>query len=385
MSRFSDELRLLADQAPDVDLAERAVRGARRRRAGAAFGSAAATLAALVLGVSVLTASPGGDTISGTMTDVLPEHGLDRAAYAYYDFCGRQWDPRENTRTFAGQECTQWRLVTSGGQRFRMPEAVSVYAEQSAGNYMNTGAPVAISSDGRKVAYYRESDQRFAVRDLADGSVLLSPQRIPRETMVKASGVLLRLSPDGRFLLLNGSGVPNVVVDMLTAQVTEVPDGWYPVRVGAGGGPVVVLDESRRVGRLEGGQVSVVSPAGDETRSYGEPSADGRVVPFLDGATSGMNSEPHDTIATMDLTSGKVLTSARFRDAPKGFSVSRIGGWISGTEVMVTGEPPSARGEGGTPTLGETTYAVDVNSGRVRKLASYTYRAWAGDLVLPGF
>ncbi|GAA2836011.1 hypothetical protein [Nonomuraea rubra] len=383
MTRFTDELRLLAEQAPDVDLAERAVRGARRRRA-ASFGSVVAALVALALGVPLLTASPGGDTISGTVTDVLPGQGVDRAAYAYYDFCGRQWDYRKNTHTFAGQECAQWRLVTRGGESFRMPDAVSVFTEQTAGNYMNTGAPLVISSDGRKVAYYRESDQRYAVRDLETGAVLLTPQTFPRDTMVKGAG-LVRLSPDGRFLAMTGRGWPIVVVDMESGQVTDVPPGWYIQRIGNGGSPVVLGDDRGRLGLLKGGEVQVVPSPADDLRRFGEPSADGRVLPFLDGATQGMNSRPPDTIVTLDVTTGRELTRAKLRDAPEGFEVSRIGGWLSANEVMVTGNPPFERGKDGTPTLGETTYAVDVNSGRVRKLESYTYRAWAGDLVLPGF
>ncbi|MGW3346566.1 hypothetical protein ACWDA3_24905 [Nonomuraea rubra] len=383
MTRFTDELRLLAEQAPDVDLAERAVRGARRRKA-ASFGSVVAALVALALGVPLLTASPGGDTISGTVTDVLPGQGVDRAAYAYYDFCGRQWDYRKNTHTFAGQECAQWRLVTRGGESFRMPDAVSVFTEQTAGNYMNTGAPLVISSDGRKVAYYRESDQRYAVRDLETGAVLLTPQTFPRDTMVKGAG-LVRLSPDGRFLAMTGRGWPIVVVDMESGQVTDVPPGWYIQRVGNGGSPVVLGDDRGRLGLLKGDEVQVVPSPADDLRRYGEPSADGRVLPFLDGATQGMNSRPPDTIVTLDVTTGRELTRAKLRDAPEGFEVSRIGGWLSANEVMVTGNPPFERGKDGTPTLGETTYAVDVNSGRVRKLESYTYRAWAGDLVLPGF
>ncbi|MFC7102540.1 hypothetical protein ACFQQB_20050 [Nonomuraea rubra] len=318
------------------------------------------------------------------MTDVLPGQGVDRAAYAYYDFCGRQWDYRKNTHTFAGQECAQWRLVTRGGESFRMPDAVSVFTEQTAGNYMNTGAPLVISSDGRKVAYYRESDQRYAVRDLETGAVLLTPQTFPRDTMVKGAG-LVRLSPDGRFLAMTGRGWPIVVVDMESGQVTDVPPGWYIQRIGNGGSPVVLGDDRGRLGLLKGGEVQVVPSPADDLRRFGEPSADGRVLPFLDGATQGMNSRPPDTIVTLDVTTGRELTRAKLRDAPEGFEVSRIGGWLSANEVMVTGNPPFERGKDGTPTLGETTYAVDVNSGRVRKLESYTYRAWAGDLVLPGF
>ncbi|GAA1661105.1 hypothetical protein GCM10009733_068570 [Nonomuraea maheshkhaliensis] len=86
----------------------------------------------------------------------------------------------------------------------------------------------------------------------------------------------------------------------------------------------------------------------------------------------------------------EVRARANLTGAPKTFRVSRIGGWLGTDEVLVTG---SVRGDfrgrgpedGELPTLGETVHAVNVMSGRVRQVASYTYRAWAGDLPLPGF
>ncbi|MFI6738738.1 hypothetical protein ACIBI9_37935 [Nonomuraea sp. NPDC050451] len=383
MTRFRDELQLIAAQAPEVDLAERAVRGARRWKV-ATFGSAVASLVATALTATVLITTPGGATMSGEIANVLPASGVDPAAYAYYDFCGREWDYRKNTGTFAGQECAQWRLVTSTGGSFRMPEALSVYTEQVPENYMNTGGPLTISSDGKRVAYYSEKDQKFAVRDLADGRVWLTPQTVTRETMVK-SGAVLVLSPDGRHLgLLDRT---SSVVDMETGQVTEIPEGWRVRRIGNGGSPVVVSDDKDRLGLFGDGKVT---PLNRVSRQVSELSADGRTLAYLDGEVikDHIVTRDVDTIVTLDVTTGKVLSEAKFTDVPKDFGFPRIGGWHSPTEVVVSDvlRDKSWRGKkDGVPTMGDATYAIDVNTGRIRKLAEYTYKAWSGDLVLPGF
>ncbi|GAA3256152.1 hypothetical protein [Nonomuraea helvata] len=382
MTRFRDELHLIAAQAPEVDLAERAVRGARRRKA-ATFGSAVASLVATALTATVLITAPGGATMTSQIADVLPASGVDPAAYAYYDFCGRRWDPQKNTRTF-GQECAQWRLVTITGESFRMPEAVSVYTEQSPDNYMNTGGPVKISSDGKRVAYYSEKDQRFAVRDLADGRIWLTPQTVTRQTMVKG-GMRMVLSPDGRFL--GQQSWTSTVTDMETGRLTEIPEGWHVQRIGNGGSPVVVSDDHDRLGLFDGGKVT---PLNTSEAEISELSADGRTLAYLDGEEIKDNvvTRGVDEIVTVDVTTGKVLSKAKFTDVPKDLRFPRIGGWHSPTEVVISDvrKDTSWRdGKDGVPTQGEVTYAIDVNTGRVRKLAEYTYKAWAGNLSLPGF
>ncbi|WP_431932232.1 hypothetical protein [Nonomuraea jabiensis] len=382
MTRFRDELHLIAAQAPEVDLADRVVRGARRRKA-ATLGSALASLVAAALTATVLVTTPGGATFSGEIADVLPASGVDPAAYAYYDFCGRQWDYRKNTKSF-GTECAQWRLVTRAGGSFRMPEALSVYTEQTPENYMNTGGPLEISSDGKRVAYYSEKDQRFAVRDLADGRIWLSPQTVTREAMVK-NGMVLMLSPDGRHLgLLGGT---STVVDMETGQMTEIPEGWHVRRIANGGSPVVVSDDEDRLGLFDDGKVT---PLNKTSGQVSELSADGRTLAYLDGEEikDHIVTRPADTVVTLDVTTGKILSKAKFTDIPEGFRFPRIGGWHSPTEVVLSDALRDKSWEGkkgAVPTMGEVTYAIDVNTGRIRKLAEYTYKAWAGDLSLPGF
>ncbi|MEU7002564.1 hypothetical protein [Nonomuraea sp. NPDC046570] len=362
--------------------AGRRIRG--RRRAALAAGTMAACLAAATLTWAGLGPTKDGGAVAvAVQADTLPASGVGPLSYAYYDWCGQKWSPSENTGAFAGKECAQWKVVTREGQSFRMPEALSVYTEQSAENYMNTSAPLAITPDGRRVAYYSEKDEKFAVRDLEGGQVWLTPQTVTRAEMV-AKGAVVSLSPDGRHLGL--SGVTGNVVEVETAQTTEIPAGWQLLRVFRDGTPLVV-DDRARVGLLTGGEVRVLGAARADRLSVSDVAADGRTMVYLTGGgSSGMNSRPDDTIVTLDITTGRTLSTVKFRDTPKGFSPWRVGGWHSPTEVLVTDTVVDGSWQRGkAPLLGEMAYTVDVTTGRVRELKAYTFRAWAGDLVVPGF
>ncbi|MEO3868456.1 hypothetical protein ABGB18_06465 [Nonomuraea sp. B12E4] len=165
-----------------------------------------------------------------------------------------------------------------------MPEALSVYSEQSRENYMNTGAPLVITPGGRRIAYYSDKDQRFAVRDLASGQILLSPQAVTRATLVKEGGVL-RISPDGRFLGISGAGWPDAVVDMETGQATEVPQGWVVQQVPEGGTPAIVTRDGR-LGLLADGEVKPLT-TGTSMLAASQLSPDGHTVAYVGSGTAG--------------------------------------------------------------------------------------------------
>lgn len=383
MTRFHDELDRIAAQAPTVDLAERALRGARRRRLTNIIGTAAASLAAVALCAAVLlsgSADPQRSTASTLFSEVLPASGVEPLSHAFYDFCGKEWDPGKNTDTLGPKECAQWQVVTRGGQKYRVPEALSVYSEQSGENYMNTGAPLAISADGARIAYYSEKDQKFAVRDLDSGQIWLLPEVVDRRTLV-AKGAQLRFSADGRFIGASVVGRAAAVVEVETGATTPVPDGWYISKVGS---PVVVTDGDNAFGLLADGKVTPF-PVKGSWITASELAADGHTLAYLSGVSDGINSRPADSLVTVDTATGKTLSEVTFKGAPKDFGPMHVGGWVSPTEILVVDNLRSSRpSREATPTLGDVAYAVDVTTGQVRKLATYSYRAWAGDLVIPG-
>ncbi|MDF5752891.1 hypothetical protein [Spongiactinospora sp. TRM90649] len=398
MTTFRDHLTAVADEAPAVDLAGRALHKARRRRrvtgyASATAGAVAAMAAAVAFAGVAPSGSAGRGVITSQVTDTLPASGVGPLSYAYYDWCGEEWKPGVNTHRFA-KECAQWNVVTRDGRKYRMPEALSVYTEQTADEYMNTNAPLVISSDGRRVAYYSERDRAIAVRDLDGGQVRLVPVPITRAELV-AEPMLITLSPDGSRLAMWRKDRPDVIVKVETGEVTRVPDGWH-VRAldDAGDLTVVVRDgEERRLGRLGGdGEVRPFPTLKDEPQEFGVPSGDGSSLSFLSGLKTGVTSSgkepgsgrPNDTVVTIDPWTGKVLHIVRLRaDGP--IHPMRTGGWVGPTEVIVSASNIDRPWKGGVPTLGDRTYRVDVKTGRVTPSDDFGFPAWAGSLELPGF
>ncbi|MGI5493573.1 hypothetical protein [Microtetraspora malaysiensis] len=399
MTTLRDHLHSIAAEARTVDLTERVIRKATRQRAGAYISGAAAVLAVVVAAaVPVIGGRQEGDIIASKVTDTLPASGVGPLKYAYYDWCGEKWTPGVNTHLFA-KECAQWNVVTRTGETYRMPEALSVYTEQTADNYMNTNAPLVISADGGRVAYYSEKDQKIAVRDLDSGRVWLMPTPLSRAEMV-ARGVLLALSPGGTRLGISGGSGQDLVVEVETGKVSRIPEGWHVRTIGDGGDPVVVTREGKddELGAMtEDGTVRAFPPTDDvQSVDLSQPSPDGGTVAFLAGMKGGLSasgaleeSKPNDTIVVLDSTTGEILHKARLRGVPRDFQAWRAGGWLSRTEVIVSGpflDDSWGKGGGkGTPVLGERTYRVNVRTGQVTPLATYTYAAWGGSLELPGF
>ncbi|NUW43060.1 hypothetical protein [Nonomuraea rhodomycinica] len=382
---------LAAEEQPpttvDVRRAVAAGRATRRRRRTAL---AAGGLAVCLAGTFTWYGLEGqvrGDRTATVVHETadrgtLPASGVGPLSYAYYDWCGEKWSPGKGG-SFAGRDCVQWKVVTRDGRTYRVPEAAGVYLDQTTANYMNTAAPLMITPDGRRIAYYSPKDERFAVRELASGQIWLSPQTVSHQEMVK-NAPFVTLSPEGRYLVLNGR--LRAVVDMETGRVTDVPQGWQAMTVARGGDRVIVENDRLRYGLLEDGRVRPFTGSLEESLSPLAP--DGRTVAYLDSPGAArdatVQSRPVDTIVTLDATTGEVLRRVKFRDAPAGFSPWRIGSWRGPTEVMVSQVVESRWKPGETPRLGETAYAVDVTTGKVRKLGTYAIRGWSGDVVIPG-
>ncbi|GLX94641.1 hypothetical protein [Herbidospora sp. NBRC 101105] len=393
MSRLHDELARIADHAPDVDLTERVLRGARRRRA--AFASAAVVTAAAVTIVAMITltvigAGPKAAPMTGAPVaspgrGELPVKGVGPAAYAYYDWCGDEL--ASGTARLHGRDCLQWKLVTRTGERYRVPEARSAHAGKTDDDYMLNAPPMRISADGRKIAYYSEKDRRFAVRDLESGVILLAPP-VVADPDIRRNAAQIALSADGRYLAVSVTDVLNTLTDLETGDVAEIPAGWTVHNVGAGGGPVVVGDTGR-LGLFAGGEVTPF--AGRAWHTPGPASPDGTAIAYLSRAypENGGSTDPADLdaeIATVDAVTGEARTGVRLRDAPEDLLPLSLGPWLNPTEVTMLARELDARpakGEGNV--LGFDTYAIDVTTGRTRKLHTYSFPAWAGGLVLPGF
>ncbi|WP_170991294.1 hypothetical protein [Herbidospora galbida] len=391
MTRLHDELARIAEHAPDVDLADRVLRGARRRRTR--FASAAMALAVtVVVAITLTVIGTGTDAAPMTGRPVaspgpgeLPVKGVSPAAYAYYDWCGREIT--SGTARLSGRDCLQWRLVTRSGERYRVPEAKSAHAGPADNAQTLVAAPLEITPDGRKIAYYSEKDQRFAVRDLESGSILLAPPLVPAAD-VRRNAAEIALSADGRYLAVSVQDGLNTLADLETGALTDLPAGWKAQSIGAGGRPVVVADTGR-LGLFDDGEVEPFTGRAWHTPGVADP--DETTIAYLTRPypENGGSTDPtvvDAQIATVDAVTGEALTSVQVRDVPESFFPLGMGPWLNATEVTVSGRKLDARPvKGKDNVIGWDTFAVDVTTGRMRKLDTYSIEAWAGGIVLPGY
>nr|WP_062334855.1 PD40 domain-containing protein [Herbidospora sakaeratensis] len=393
MNRLHDELERIAAHAPGVDLTDRVLRGARRRRTGYASASvmtAVAVTVVVAITLTVIGAGPKatpmlGAPVASPGRGELPVKGVGPAAYAYYDWCGEEIT--SGTSRLHGRDCLQWRLVTRTGERYRVPEARSAYAGKTNDDYLLNAPPMAVSADGRKIAYYSEKDRRFAVRDLESGVIRLAPP-VVADPDIRRDAAQIALSADGRYLAVGVTDVLNTLTDLETGALTEIPAGWTVHGVGAGGAPVVVGDTGR-LGLFAGGEVTPFT--GRAWHTPGPASPDGTAVAYLSRAYPENGGSTDATvvdaeIATVDAVTGEARTGVRLRDVPEDLFPLALGPWLNATEVTMLARELDARpvkGDGNV--LGFDTWAIDVTTGRMRKLETYSFAAWAGGLVLPGF
>ncbi|GAB1821593.1 hypothetical protein [Herbidospora sp. RD11066] len=379
MTRLHDELARIADHTPDVDLTETVLRRARRRRA-TALSAASALAVTLILAISAtVIGAPGpgeGGQAATSAQEVLPASGVAPLAYAYYDWCGEPPTDGLMART-AGRDCLQWRVVTRSGDDYRVPEAMSVNIRGLTGSYVLVPAPVAITGDGRKIAYYSEQHERFAVRDLESGQVRLAPPTMPVADIVE-HGAEITLSDDGRFLALGAPRAVGTLVDVETGERTTVPASWSVRSIGAGG-RAVVTENPDHLGLFADGGVRPFTGAAWHTP--GRSSPDGATIAHLTRPAGDENPTPGDyELITRDAATGEVRTTTRFKDAPADFLPMRLGPWLSATEITVAVNLPP-----GEPVPGWRTYAADVTTGAIRPLDTYSVSAPLGGVVLPGF
>ncbi|MFG6199200.1 hypothetical protein [Nonomuraea sp. JJY05] len=361
MNSLREDLHALADQAPAVDLAAQAVRGARRRRATRLAVAIAAATCLVAGGGTVLFQQlhpqpPIVLTPPETTVSPLPSEGVGPIEQAYRPEC--------RTTT-----CTKraWRLVTHDGDTYELPAT------------LGTG-PLAVTADGRRLAYYNSKQRTIVVRDLASGKTWKSPLKQPAEDFSASNERTLRLSPSGlRFIVSSWGGrrEPNKLVDVERGTVSDLPRGWWPVSVSDGSGPVVLAkpyENTSQVWVLGHEPITIQ----DFTYDYSTLAPDGRTLARL-GQTFDENREPmvqqDGTIVIFDAVQGGHETRTPISGIPEELHPSRLGSWLNATEVTVVAVPESSRG----PT--SMVYAMDVRTGKTREL--FALRDY-GTTLVPG-
>ncbi|MFI6451671.1 hypothetical protein ACIBF6_08940 [Streptosporangium amethystogenes] len=375
MNLLRDELHRIADEAPQIDLAERALKGAKHRRA-ITLALVVATAVAVLTGgvVTVVNGGLHGErpivlTPVPEVVPALPKKGVGPLARAYTYFCPPP--PIDGTDCVDGR----WRVVTTSGVTYELAAALGL---RNVGKQVLLG-PVAITQNGRRIAYYSEKQQAFEVRDLRSGRIWKAPFTISKDDLDGEN--FLRLSPSGLHLLYANFGSRpkpySILIDVVEGKTTTLNGTWLPVSVGDDGSSVtqvMLYDSTTRI-RVLGNEPITIKEA---THSFSALGPDGRTLARI-GSTRDRDAEPTPerprTIVTIDAISGRENPEVTPQGIPEGLSPSHLGGWVSDTEVTLLAVPklPGA----GTPTL----YAVNVHTGRTRQLRTIDSETIG---VLPG-
>lgn len=359
MNTLRDDLHALAEEAPAVDLAAQAVRGARRRRA-TRLAVVAATVTCLIAGGGglLLQVRPAPSIVltpPETKALPLPAKGVGPVEQAYRSEC------RE-----AAEACRTWRISTREGDTYELGRDAT--------------GPLEVTGDGRRIAYYSSKHRTIVVRDLESGKTWKSPLKQPAEDF--AVEYALRLSPNGLRFIVSGWGgrrEPNKLVDVERGTVTDLKRGWWPVSVSDGSGSVVLAkpyENTSQVWVL--GHDPITIP--DFTYYYSALAPDGRTLARL-GQTFDPDREPmverDGSIVTFDPVQAGRETRTPISGLAEGFRPSRLGSWLNATEVNMLATPESQ----GVNKPAAVVYAVDVRTGKSRKL--FALRE-GGRNVVPG-
>ncbi|MFG1963581.1 hypothetical protein [Nonomuraea sp. NPDC049028] len=346
MNTLRDDLHELAAHVPDVDLADLAIRGARRRSRVVRLSLAAA--AAVVVGIAggsvillqqeVRRVPPVVLTPPETKALPLPEKGVAPVQQAYRPSCA--------------EGCKQdgWRIVTQSGEIYQLPAGPG---------------PVTATADGRRIAYYSVQSRGIVVRDLASGRIWKSPLKQPKEDF--ADEYALRMSPNGLRFIVSGWGgrrQPKMLVDVEQGTVEELDKGWWPVSVADGDGPVVLAkpyDNTTQV--WVRGHKPVTIP--DFTYAFSALNPDGRTLVRVGQVlrrTAPMVRRD-GTIVIFDALTGATQKRVAVSGLPEDMLPDKLGGWLTADEITLIAVEQSS-----TSGASEVAYAVNVRTGKAREL-----------------
>ncbi|MEU8379363.1 hypothetical protein [Streptosporangium sp. NPDC048865] len=403
MTWLRDVLVDLADDSPRVDLAERTIATHARRRRTVISLLAAAMVVFVALGttatIRLLPDEPrerevasGGELPAGPSAD-LPARGVGPLSHAYTTFC-------EPARGKAPRGCRDggWRVVTRSGETYHVPEALPSLAPGRTGL---RDSPLAISRDGRKIAYYSAGEGTFQVRDLASGRRTTAARKVPETWLGSVSRLML--SDDGRFVAF--SKVPEfkhpaLLFDMRDGAVRELPNRLVPVGLSPDGATITLAGHSPRSqlrtisnlwpGSSKGGSTSVVLPANP---TFSPLAPDGRTVAVIENYSTAERPCRHGSLALMDTLTGRKREATAIGGLPPGVSSISLRTWLGADEVtaltMSVRCRPSSEVPDDEPAVIDppyrtiTAYAVNVRTGRARKLTTYRAQGFF-EVVLPG-
>ncbi|MDA0632400.1 hypothetical protein OUY22_03155 [Nonomuraea sp. MCN248] len=383
----------LADDSPEVDLAERTIAAHHRRRLTAISYGAAAMVVVVALGVTAaIRLLPGVPQDAASVRD-LPARGVGPLSHAYQTFC-----KPHSGKAPAGCRDGGWRVVTRSGRTYHVPEALPGLAPGRTGV---RDSPLAISRDARKIAYYSAEEGTFQVRDLASGRTTTAARKVPETRLGRLSRLML--SDDGRFLAF--SKVPDltdpaVLFDLRDGIARDLPNRWVPIGLSPNGSTITLAEYSPR-SRLRTISNLWPSSSKSDTTSVTLPAhylisplaPDGKTVAVIENLSTAEKPCRHGRLAFMDTLTGEKRKTTAISGLPSDVSQISLRTWLNTEEVTAltssvrcrpASEEPIKVGVAiEQPYRTMTAYAVNVRTGKARKLATYRAQGIVA-IVLPG-
>ncbi|GAA4518749.1 MULTISPECIES: hypothetical protein [Nonomuraea] len=393
MTWLRDVLVDLADDSPQVDLAERTIAAHHRRRRTVVSLLAAGMVVVVALGATAAVRLLPDRRQEAASTGDLPARGVGPLSHAYKTFC-------EPARGEAPKGCRDggWRVVTRSGETYHVPDALRSLAPGRTGL---RDSPLAISRDGRKIAYYSADEGTFQVRDLASGRKTTAAQKVPKSLLGSVSRLML--SDDGRFVAF--SKVPDfkdpaLLIDMRGGAVRELPNRWVPIGLSPDGATITLAEYSprsrlRTISNLwpsssKGDTTSVILPV---DYHFSPLAPDGRTVAVIENLSTAERPCRRGDLALMDTLTGEKRKPTVISGLPADVSQISLRTWLSAEEVTaltmsvrcrpasdVPDDEPAVIDQ---PYRTMTAYAVNVRTGKARKLATYRAQGFF-EIVLPG-
>lgn len=409
MTRLHDALHDLAEKAPQIDLTGRVRAQARRRRRvrlvalpAVAVGVAATVAIGSLVGGGLRTTGvtqpaltqPKDLLNTGAVPGPLPAGRVEPVKFAYLDWC-RQVDIQKP----ALGDCAQWRLVGRSGKQWRVADGLGAYSARTGNTDMNRKAPLQISNDGRRIAYYRPTDEHFVVRDLVSGDLTVIAQRVPLASLYSSPAELM-FSGNGQQLAISFStAAPGhaLLADTATGAVHTLPGIWV-IGLGTDASTVTLAETkgerttlllSEPDGTLR--DRVQLSPNVHLLGSGNMVSPDRHTLLTLPGAqkngpTVGPEA-PLDTVTLVDIRTGKVVGTRHFH-LPKGSaSMATLTGWAGKSTLFVSAiwpaSPPPSYGK--LFLMGYQGHLADLNTGRTRVFGTIKLQAAHTNATFGGF
>ncbi|GAA0409323.1 hypothetical protein GCM10009530_72190 [Microbispora corallina] len=303
----------------------------------------------------------------------LPSTVRDPIRYAYRGSCTGFEDEveegDEGNDEASGPACEQWRVVTTGGEQWRVPDV-------DLGQGTGRRPQFAVSADGNRMAYFSANLPDFVVMDrrhsvpewseISDGM-----ERIPHDTG-------LVISPAGRWIAVDfgaGARAPKPRLHDFTRNRTWVlPQRVEVLAVAENGTLTATLtrDDPHAPGRLRITTLVRIRPDGRvlshvrvDPALFGAgaaPSPDGRLLALASERAHPRQGD-HGLLVTMDVATGRLRGRVEAALASR-TRLLGVRGWADDHEVLV--EAARTADEDGDD--GMILQAVDVRSGAARPI-----------------